>query len=77
MGFQNIIKLLKSDKENLNYRHLKLKPLRYTSFATNSLQLFLLALFKRYCSLPVTYLHSMAGLAFSFLSNDIITVVGE
>ncbi len=29
MGFQNIIKLLKFDKQNLDYRHLKLKPLRY------------------------------------------------
>ncbi len=26
MGFQNIIKLFKSNKQNLNYRHLKLKP---------------------------------------------------
>ncbi len=29
MGFQNIIKLLKPDKQNLNYRRLKVKPLRY------------------------------------------------
>ncbi len=28
MGFQNIIKLLKLDKQNLNYRCLKLKPFR-------------------------------------------------
>ncbi len=27
MGFQNIIKLLKLDEQNLNYRHLKIKSL--------------------------------------------------
>ncbi len=32
MGFQNIIKLLKSDEQNLNYRHLKLKPLKFNSY---------------------------------------------
>ena len=31
MGFQNIIKLLKSDEQNLNYRHLKLKSLKYST----------------------------------------------
>ncbi len=29
MGFQNIIKLLKSDEQNLSYRGLKLNPLGY------------------------------------------------
>ncbi len=31
MGFQNINKLLKSDKQNLNCRYLKPKPLRYST----------------------------------------------
>ncbi len=31
MGFQNITKLLKSNGHNLNYSHLKLKPLRYST----------------------------------------------
>ena len=35
VGFQNIIKLLKSDEQNLNYKHLKLKPLRYCMYAHN------------------------------------------
>ena len=32
MGFQNIIKLLKSGEQNLNYRRLKQKPLRYMMY---------------------------------------------
>ncbi len=41
MGFQNILKLLKSDRQNLNYRHSKLKPLRCSNwFCLNFVFLF-------------------------------------
>ena len=38
MGFQNIIKLLKSDEQNLSYKSLKLKTFRYIIIESYSIR---------------------------------------
>ncbi len=62
MGFQNIIKLLKSDKQNLNYKLLKLKPLRYS---TNYFLIFS----------PINYICIVVGLRFMYKCVYVTSVV--
>ncbi len=57
MSFQNIIKLLKSDEQNLNYGHLKLKPLSCT-VAVNWLFHFFILMYI-YC-IHIILTHSLA-----------------